>query len=284
MLARLQKAAVLLFFGTYVIWFAAMVLLSAHQPPQTKVAKERSSADQGHEKHRFFGDWITHDAAGFFTFLLVIVGAGQAGLFVWQLRYMHQGVRDAEIAAKAATEGNKINRENFVALRRAWISIEDVKLLPPTEFTEERFTFRVSATVKHHGDTPATSVWVEFASYFPEDNAVKFTDAQEKFRTGLRGHWAEMGQSLFSGDTFTQIELWADGAEKIKNAIKTRPTGERKFGFVIFVGVSYRIVGDSAPHITQYAHGLLNVQMGTKVPDDRSIDLPREPFLAGVID
>src|SRR5262245_39808985 len=39
--------------------------------------------------------WLTKDAAGFFTFLLVVVGGVQVGLFYWQLRYMRTGMEDA---------------------------------------------------------------------------------------------------------------------------------------------------------------------------------------------
>src|SRR5262249_1347333 len=49
--------------------------------------------------------WLTKDAAGFFTFGLVLVGIGQAALFFFQLRYMNQGMKDAATAAKAARDG-----------------------------------------------------------------------------------------------------------------------------------------------------------------------------------
>jgi hypothetical protein len=104
-----------------------------------------------------------------FTIFLFCAAVGQAALFVWQLLLIGESLNDAKKAAnaasdgaKAAIEGNKINRENFIAMRRAWLSIEDVKLLHPTKFTDDGFTFRVSATIKHHGETPATSVWVDF--------------------------------------------------------------------------------------------------------------------------
>jgi hypothetical protein len=225
------------------------------------------------------------DRLALFTVFLFCVAVMQAGLFVWQLLYMRKGVRDAEIAANAATEGNKINRENFVAMRRAWLSIEDVKLLPPTKFTDDGFAFRVSATAKHHGETPATSVWIEFESYFPEENEIAFMDAQQQFRGKLRNRPSEMGETLFKGDTFTTAELWGDGPDKIKNAIKTRPNGERKLGFTVFIGVSYRIIGDTTAHVTQYAYGMLNVPVGTEIPEGKSVNLPpRQPFLAGEID
>jgi hypothetical protein len=44
-----------------------------------------ASRDSRHENEDAARDWLVHDAGGFFTFCLVVVGAAQAGLFLWQL-------------------------------------------------------------------------------------------------------------------------------------------------------------------------------------------------------
>ena len=44
------------------------------------------------------------DRLALFTVLLFSVAILQAGLFFWQLRYMRQGMRDAEMAARAAQD------------------------------------------------------------------------------------------------------------------------------------------------------------------------------------
>jgi len=49
-------------------------------------------------------NWLTKDAAGFFTFLLVVVGCFQIGLFLWQLRLIRESLDDAKIAADAAKQ------------------------------------------------------------------------------------------------------------------------------------------------------------------------------------
>jgi len=46
-------------------------------------------------KERAVWDWVTHDAAGFFTLWLVIVGGVQIGLFYWQLRLIRIAADDA---------------------------------------------------------------------------------------------------------------------------------------------------------------------------------------------
>lgn len=176
------------------------------------------------------------------------------------------------------------HERQLIADNRAWLSIEDVKLIHPTKFTEEGFIFRLSATVKHHGETPATSVWLAYESYYHEENEITFAVAQEQFRTKLRTHPVGIGESLFKGDSLTQRELWVDGPDKTRRAIKARPTGERKFNFTIFIGVSYRVFGDPVPRITQYAHGMLNVSVRTEIPDGQETALRREPFIAGQIE
>jgi hypothetical protein len=72
--------------------------------------------------------------------------------------------------------------------------------------------------------------------------------------------------------------------EKIKHAITSRPTGERKLGFIMFIGVRYKIVGDGAVHITYFPYSTLNVPVGTAIPDGTLMDLPHMAFLPGEAD
>jgi hypothetical protein len=48
--------------------------------------------------------WLTKDAAGFFTFILAIVAALQAALFLWQLGLIRESLVPAQQAAKAAQD------------------------------------------------------------------------------------------------------------------------------------------------------------------------------------
>ncbi len=51
--------------------------------------------------------WLTHDAAGFFTFLLVLVALFQLGLFWWQLTLIRESLDDTKVAADAAMKSAK---------------------------------------------------------------------------------------------------------------------------------------------------------------------------------
>src|SRR5690349_16607642 len=61
----------------------------------------------GSEEH-----WLTKDAAGFFTFLLVVVGLAQVSLFLWQLWLIRETLEDTKIAADAAKVGAQAARDS----------------------------------------------------------------------------------------------------------------------------------------------------------------------------
>ena len=52
-------------------------------------------------------DWFSKDAAGFFTFLLFVIGSGQIALFYVQLRLIRESLDDAKEVAKATTDAAK---------------------------------------------------------------------------------------------------------------------------------------------------------------------------------
>ena len=81
--------------------------------------------------------WLLNDAAGFFTFVLVIVGVLQLGLFVWQLRLIRESLTDAEFAAKvaqeaaaAATQQAQTAEKSFVSSQRPWVGIDNISDMP----------------------------------------------------------------------------------------------------------------------------------------------------------
>jgi hypothetical protein len=91
---------------------------SRYQPTDENSAKKGADGDKAHVDHSSFGDWIAQDAAGFFTFWLVVVGFGQAGLFYWQLRLIRKSLSPAENAAKAARDAADIAKDALTKLER----------------------------------------------------------------------------------------------------------------------------------------------------------------------
>jgi hypothetical protein len=130
-------------------------------------------------------NWLIHDAAGFFTFLLVIVGAIQAGLFLWQLRYMRKSLDDARVAslaaqaaAEAAKEQVAITKIGVVDLERAYlaagptqIKVDFINQGPQKQFytPSDPLEFRVKLFIHNTGRTSATikKVYGEFSNLLP---------------------------------------------------------------------------------------------------------------------
>jgi hypothetical protein len=111
-------------------------------------------------------DWKWGDAdpgATFATLLLVIIGAAQAGLFLWQLGLMRKGMLDAQKAADAAKEAAnaavrqaKVAEQSFAKLERPYLYITDVSSFKVDDKSSaEDPAIYVTYTVANYGKTPA---------------------------------------------------------------------------------------------------------------------------------
>jgi len=74
-------------------------------------------------QHEGFWHWITHDAAGFFTLWLVIVGVGPVVLFLVQLRFIRESLVVAAHGAKAA----ETNAQALIDAESAKVYVVDLK-------------------------------------------------------------------------------------------------------------------------------------------------------------
>ena len=131
---------------------------SRYQPAAAQSAQKSDEGEQGHIEPRSFGNWITHDAAGFFTAWLVIVGFGQAGLFVWQLLYMRQGMKDATMVAQAAQASAETAKEQVALTKMGVIDLERAYLAAgPTNIRKMIVT---QLRLEDHGSTWETVVLI----------------------------------------------------------------------------------------------------------------------------
>lgn len=69
-----NSIAAALFVGLVLGFGWAVWISSRHQPSHSDTTEKRAYSDKSHEQHGPVWDWITHDAVGFFTFWLVLVG------------------------------------------------------------------------------------------------------------------------------------------------------------------------------------------------------------------
>ena len=247
--------------------------ITTPKPTENRGNRHAAQAEGESKQRNWLSDFLYEIRV---TDVLLVLFTGLLVFFTGRLWHATAGLWASADAA------NKLTLENMTASRRAWVSIESVKLKHPTGFTDASAVFGIDVTIKNLGNTPATSVEVMMESYF--DSGGKFLDAERRFKDKLREHHVQLGHLLFPNDTFRQGTIWADGSEKIQDRIMTLPSGERIIGFSVLVGISYRIIGDDKAHITYHAHQMLNVPIGTVVPADTFVDLPRMPFLAGEAD
>ncbi len=143
------------------VWLQIEIQSSGHQPTKAQATEQRANTKERHVQDRAFGNWVTHDAAGFFTLWLVIVGALQLGLFAWQLLYMSKGVKDASVAANAAKDASIAARQTVETMERnariqlrAYLVAEPFKVI---DFEPDKIT-SAKIAIRNVGQTPAHDV------------------------------------------------------------------------------------------------------------------------------
>lgn len=161
-----------IFLGCFltVAVFAAGTLFNRQQPsqPQQAVAQQ-AAASQGHKTETpdaelTWSTWLTKDAAGFFTFGLVIIGISQAFLFFIQLRYMRKGMEDAttaaraaKISADAAMKTAEISERLLAQNDRAWVSVQ-AEIVSNLDFADDLVSIEIGINLTNVGKSPATHI------------------------------------------------------------------------------------------------------------------------------
>jgi hypothetical protein len=100
--------------------------------------------------------WLMHDAAGFFTSLLVVVGVFQLGLFAWQLTLIRKSLAPAEKAANAAQRAADV----LPIVERAYVfMVPELEFWDPVPHSSGVGTYSsrigVKFKIENHGKTPA---------------------------------------------------------------------------------------------------------------------------------
>lgn len=151
-------------FLTIAVFAAGMLFKRDEQPssPAQAVEEHETSGERSKpespDSELTGSTWLTKDAAGFFTFGLMVVGIGQALLFYFQLRYMLIGMRDATVAAQAAKlsaeaaiKSAYVSERALTELERPWLFAFGIKVVPINQLGE----WTVEFTVANFGKMPA---------------------------------------------------------------------------------------------------------------------------------
>jgi hypothetical protein len=126
--------------------------------------------------------WLTHDAAGFFTSLLVIVGALQLALFIWQLRLIRASLDGAQIAsdaaavaAKAASRQAHIAEETLAKIERPYLfvfNVSSVKVETWEDIEGDGSRLAVTYSVANYGKLPAIIQWLQVSSAYSQSLSI----------------------------------------------------------------------------------------------------------------
>jgi hypothetical protein len=205
-------------FLTVAVFAAGMLFQGVEQSSRPAQAIEKQeAASQGHKADNPDAEltgstWLTKDAAGFFTFGLVVIGIGQVVMFFFQLRYMRRGMNDATIAAEAAQGSSEtakeqiaLTRMGIVDLERAYLAVgpTNIRRMIVTQLGLEdapsaAWETNVSIHVHNTGRTGATIVklYGEFSQTSPEGDIPIYEN----------GDWTETDLSV-GADKETDLPL-----------------------------------------------------------------------------
>jgi hypothetical protein len=131
---------------------------SVNQPTHQQSSTASEQIAKSHEPEPFSINWLTRDGVVFFTFVLSMVAGIQAALFLWQLRYMREGMEDARVAAGAARQSADTARDAFAKLERPYLFVVDIDALTigkQEDFEGTDVWLGVSYRVVNYGKTPA---------------------------------------------------------------------------------------------------------------------------------
>jgi hypothetical protein len=149
-------------FLTVAVFSMGMLFGSSRgSPPKQQTTSDAAQENANHPPDGGFWDWVTHDAAGFFTLWLVIVGGGQIGLFYWQLQLIRISADDAkragmaaERAADATAASVDLARDTAKRQLRAYVTVNGIiRTKDPGDL--EGAGFAVLVDIKNNGQTPA---------------------------------------------------------------------------------------------------------------------------------
>jgi hypothetical protein len=150
-------------FLTVAVFAMGMLFDSSRRAPaaqQMSADPTKENASQSPEGGLW--SWVTHDAAGFFTLWLVVVGGAQIGLFYWQLRLIRIAANDskaagdsAERAATATENAVDLSRKTAERQLRAYLLIDRAEFAQPEMEGGEHQPWHIHVVVRNFGATPA---------------------------------------------------------------------------------------------------------------------------------
>jgi hypothetical protein len=190
---KAAQNAVLVFLTLGILCLAGLAVLFSRHPDHGHYGKRTVSQGQS-EQDKSFWERATADPVAAFTLALVIIAAGQATLFIWQLGLIREAATDAQKAASLAGRQAVLAERTLILSQRPWLSVE---VYPCGEYLAggkdaERYAqVMVGVKIRNHGKSPAVAVG--FVVRFVDDNetaakeALIYVRASSKAQTSMAG-------------------------------------------------------------------------------------------------
>lgn len=184
---------------------------------------------------------------------------------------------DMRESIAAVQTANDIARQALFADQRAWIAIEKVKWVGPSEFTENGAKFRFEITIQNLGPTPATDVnqLVE-TNFLGEDGS--YSDRMDAFKERLMNFGrSSKGNTLFPREPSGNQTVWSIKPERFADAAVVETSHGKLYPVQFLVGFVYKILGDREPHVT-WINFLDHVPLGMTLQKGEERAIERTPW------
>jgi len=171
--------------------------------------------------------------------------------FLTTERHMKESIAAAKDAAKAASDANQLNRDNFLATERPWVTA-DIGVGGPLYYNVNGANITLRFQLKNIGHSPATHVWINLQVIAPAigiDHDYDPRKTQHKIITQTKTRPLDpFGFTLFPGDTITQDWTVNISVEELK-----RITQKADFIMPVIVGtIDYGFVFEDGHHQTGF--------------------------------
>jgi hypothetical protein len=166
--------------AAFIFGFFYTPAINSSQPSRQSTVnqgtQDRPAKTDKDQQDESFRQWVTHDAAGFFTLWLVIVGVSQLVLFWVQLLFIRESLDDAKIAAGAAKDGAKaaqdsayIAKLSMVAGDRAYVHFNGCRWVSHSDINDGHIFWRIRPMWINSGNTPTRQLRIYVHYEFRDD-------------------------------------------------------------------------------------------------------------------
>jgi hypothetical protein len=206
-------------FLTIAVFAMGMLFVSSGYAPQsaqnisTPKAPNQSEQSKSPDSDLIGSTWLTKDASGFFTFVLVVVGSLQALFFWYQLGLIRESLAPAKDASKAAADSIKLAEKTSRQQLRAYLFPKFPRMVI---FNHGKICVH-QMLVKNYGQTPADDVVVISNTDFLDPNPVPFPNLDEPDEIS-KSTIAPTGEIIFT--TETEYPLTIENLENVASGTK----------------------------------------------------------------